>query len=859
MLKSTYIFILLFIFSLGYGQFDDSFDQSTINSTWLGQTDDFIINSNNELQLNTTEAGTSLLYHPVTFSDSLIWDFDIRMALSPSANNNLQVLLAVDNADLTIANGYILNIGESGSDDAIHLIQLTNGIESTIATGTLGLVASSFKLNINLQKNSADQWILVSTDLNNSTVSQEFDVLFNENILENQMFFGFSCLYTASNSDNFYFDNINIESITSDLQAPGLLSFEIIDNQTIQLIFDEIITQASAENFSNYTFIPDNTLVDINFDASTGTEVQLTLLEPLSSCSDFVLTINGIQDLVGNTINETTQTISVFEQPQVGDILINELLSNPIGTGTDFVEIINVSSKSIQLKDFIISNTARDDESIINEVINLLPNEIVVISESLDNLMETYGTVSPIRHIQNDLPGFNNADGNVSLIINSTNGPLTIDSYNYDDNQLNPDLESIDGVSFERISCLASTNNFENWSSALESVNFATPGYENSISIPDNHYIDVTIINNTEIEVRFKDAINEDAMSNLSNYAINNINISDILIKDDNPKVAIVFFENALMSGTEYSLAVNNITTVCGTFLPEDIINLRLIESAEIGDLLINEILFNPYKDQFDFVEIINVSNKFIRLDNLNILNSHSGNDADVMSSIILNPDQIIAFTESPQVVIDQYVPPTEATIIFQDLPGFNDNEGNVTLRQEAIIGYLDLDAFDYNEDYHFELIRDNEGISLERISLITATNEPENWFSSSEGNNFATPGYENSTRIDPTTIEENVSLSYKTFSPNGDSDKDILFINYNLNKLGFVGNIKVYDDKGRPKKSLANNVALGAEGFFRWDGIKDDGMLAPIGMYIIQYEFFHPDGDIVQGKKVCILAQNLN
>jgi len=283
-----------------------------------------------------------------------------------------------------------------------------------------------------------------------------------------------------------------------------------------------------------------------------------------------------------------------------------------------------------------------------------------------------------------------------------------------------------------------------------------------------------------------------------------------------------------------------------------------LIENAMVGDLLINELLFNPYKDQFDFVEIVNVSKKFIRIDNLNILNSDNGNDENIKSNVIIEPQQIIAFTENTAIVRDQYLPPSDAKIILTNIPSFNDDSGNITLRISNGLEYLDLDAFDYSDDFHFDLIRDTEGISLERISLISDTNDASNWFSSAEANLYATPGYENSSRLNPNTSEDQVSLAYKTFSPNGDSDKDVLFINYNLNKSGYVANVKIYDDHGRPQLILANNTILATEGFLRWDGINDEGGLSPVGMYIIQYEFFHTDGDVLEGKKVCILAQRL-
>lgn len=840
------------------GQFSDNFDEGNFD-TWQGDSDSFIINNSEELQLNDIEAGQSLLFHEVSFTDSLTWSFDIKMRFSPSGGNNAKILLAVDNADLSIANGYILKVGQSGSDDAIDLVQLSNGTETLIASGTPGFVASSFYLNIHLEKNGSDNWILTTTDLDDGTISEEININFADDIIENQMFFGFECLYTASNSDKFTFDNIAVNAIVADTEAPSLIDLKVINSQSIELRFDEALNENSVATFANYN-ISDNSISSVQFDEdSNPTLVTLFLNEPLKSCITASITINNISDLEGNIISSINRDLSFFEKPEVGDILINELLSNPIDNGVDYIEFINVSSKSIQLQDLIIRNESRDDEVIIEESLTMLPGEIVVIAEAEFNLILNYGPPQSVRIIEQKIPGFNNANGNASLILEELGMRTVIDSYDYDDDQFDPNLADADGVSFERISCIESTNIFSNWSSAIEINNFGTPGYENSIAIENDGQVIATVINAQEIEVRFKDAVDPTSVIDFINYQIPNISISDIIIDGLNPKTVVLFLDQELESGEVYTLSVGNIKTSCGGILEEDIFELRLIENAEPGDLLINEILFNPYKDQFDFVEIINVSDKFIRVNNLNILNRDSGNDEDIKLALILEPQQIIAFTEDVDVVTNQYLPPSSASIELANIPAFNDNEGNITLRIFDGLDYSALDIFDYSDDLHFDLLRDTEGISLERISLIGETNEPSNWFSSAEENLFATPGYENSARQNPNTSEEQVSLSYKTFSPNGDSDKDILFINYNLGESGYLANVKIYDDHGRPQLTLANNTVLATEGFLRWDGINENGELSPIGMYIIQYEFFNADGNVISGKKVCILAQDLN
>ncbi|MBT8233053.1 MAG: hypothetical protein KJN84_10525 [Bacteroidia bacterium] len=857
--KFKIIIIAIFSHFSIFGQFSDDFSSGNID-TWQGQQDDFIINGNDALQLNASEAGQSILYHAVSFPDSLNWSFDVQLRFSPSSNNNLIVLLAVDNVDLLLANGYILKMGESGSDDAIHLVRLDNGIETIIGSGPLGFISSSFNLKINLTKSGSDNWSLFTESVSDGNLTTQLDINFGDDIIMSQQFFGCICNYTSSNADNFIFDNIIINEILADTEAPQLVKLEVLDNNRIQLDFNEPLDETSATELSNYILTPSIEIGSILFDPTSMSSLALILSESLSGCDNSQITIQNIQDISGNISAPITETFSIIESPQVGDLLINELLSDPISNGVDYIEIINVSGKTMSLKNLIIRNDDRDDEDIIEENIILEADDIIAFTPTEFNILLNYSPPIDANIVEHPIPGFNNTDGNASLILLQNTERIIIDSYDYNDDQHDASLSSTDGVSFERISTIESTNTFSNWSSALETTNFGTPGYKNSIAIQTLEKINVSIINEQEIEVRFLTAINLDLALDVSNYDIDGISISDIIADNDNPKKVILFLNNGIESGEVYTLSIDKMETDCGEPIDAHEFELRLIEDAEVGDLLINEILFNPYKDQSDFLEIINVSQKFIRLDNLIILNSQSGNLNPIVLGGFMEPNQILAMTENPDIVVEQYDPPAEANIVSQNLPAFNDSDGNISLQVETMGNISTIDFFDYDENYHFDLLRENEGVSLERISTISETNDPSNWFSSAESNNFATPGYRNSAQlIQSNPADGEIFLEYQTFSPNGDSDKDILFLNYALNKPGYVANVNVYDDSGRFKRQIANNELLSSDGFIRWDGIKADGQLAPIGMYIIQYEFFHPDGDVINGKKVCVLAQFLD
>jgi flagellar hook assembly protein FlgD len=53
--------------------------------------------------------------------------------------------------------------------------------------------------------------------------------------------------------------------------------------------------------------------------------------------------------------------------------------------------------------------------------------------------------------------------------------------------------------------------------------------------------------------------------------------------------------------------------------------------------------------------------------------------------------------------------------------------------------------------------------------------------------------------------------------------------------------------------------MLLGNEARISWDGIDDDGVKAPIGIYVVMFEAFNSDGQVISGKTSCVLAHSLD
>ena len=226
---------------------------------------------------------------------------------------------------------------------------------------------------------------------------------------------------------------------------------------------------------------------------SDGVKVFLTFDNTFLSGTPYQLAILNIEDENGNAIIPIAEPFIVTVFPNIGDLAISEILSDPYSGGSDFVEIFNKSDKYLNLNGLIISNLAKDEQKSIDQDIDLLPGEYLCFTEDKEFLISTYPTHNADQIVEVDLPSFNNYSGNVSLSHSSASTDY-IDQFDYYEGLHFELLDDTEGVSLERISLTADTQSEDNWHSASTIAGFATPGMVNSNALP-------TVISDGEFEL----------------------------------------------------------------------------------------------------------------------------------------------------------------------------------------------------------------------------------------------------------------------------------------------------------------------------------------------------------------------
>lgn len=375
--------------------------------------------------------------------------------------------------------------------------------------------------------------------------------------------------------------------------------------------------------------------------------------------------------------------------------------------------------------------------------------------------------------------------------------------------------------------------------------------------------LSLTTTNPTQICLSFNEALDQTLAETITNYSIQNYpgTITEASLTPSN-KVALTLSE-PLKSGVEYLAIVNNVTDEAGNQIGnENQLSFSITEQPFIGDLLINELLFDPKVNYQDYVELYNNSDKVLNLKGLVLSNIAKNNDTvRIQTDLIFQPRSYLCLTTDTEGTKELYLPPDTAVIVFQKIPSMNNSDGNMSIFFDDEDGdRVLLDGVFYDEDWHNALIDNIDGVSLERISFTAETNQATNWQSPSSLFNYGTPGYANSNRLNiMNDNEELINIPNKVFSPNDDGNEDFLVISLDTEKDGYFVDVDIFDQNGFLIKKLAQNQLLNAGGILRWDGENELGDKAKIGVYILSFDLFHPDGDTIRVKKTCVLADFLN
>jgi hypothetical protein len=219
-----------------------------------------------------------------------------------------------------------------------------------------------------------------------------------------------------------------------------------------------------------------------------------------------------------------------------------------------------------------------------------------------------------------------------------------------------------------------------------------------------------------------------------------------------------------------------------------------------------------------------------------------------------LYPGEFAVFTEEIEHLSMQYHVKFPENCFELPLPGYPDDKGTVLLLNEQGIV---LDELSYDEDWHFPLLHEKDGVSLERIDPLKATQDRNHWQSAASSAGFGTPGYENSQFRQAEQLLATIEVQPKLMTPDMDGYNDYVLLHYQVEQTGYMMNSIVFNAAGRMVRLLVKNTLLGMKGQFLWDGLNEKKEKLPTGSYIIFTEIFNLEGKKQQFKNVVVIAKN--
>ncbi|MDR1757395.1 MAG: lamin tail domain-containing protein [Bacteroidales bacterium] len=856
--------ILLFYALLGlivpvFGQLQDDFSDGdfTRDPAWQGDTGNFIVNKDLQLQLNASESGEAWLYTALSnLPSSVEWRGFVKLSFAPSNNNWVRIYLASNSSLVSSPNfeAFYLQMGENGSNDAVELYHQVGGTTQRLCRGKEGRVAAAFALAFKVIKDENNLWYIY-LDENNSGY-YELDSYTACPFMDEVSFFGLYAKFTSSNSTRMYFDDFRIHSWAPDTVAPTLKTCRIMeDGQSIGLTFSENIHPETALLPENYLLLPDGVRpLACFFDEGRHDQILLSFAQRLEENKEYKVQMSGLSDESGNRLSCTSEAFA-YRVTRRHDVLISEIMADPSPMvelpDAEYVELYNRTSNALFLRGWHLT-TGKYTRSLPD--IDLPAHDFaLLVPESKISLFVTYPNVYPVS-------GLSLTDGGMTLSLTNTREEV-IHHVNYRQQWHQSSVKRDGGWSLEMKDPLNPCGEAGNWDSSISPTG-GTPCSTNSIAVSNPDLIPplmerVSVVDSVTIDIFFSEPMLKENRSEEQRYAIDHgvkvVGATEILPAHRGHRLTLT---PALKALTLYTLTVTDTLTDCAG-IPVSLhsnISFGIAQQPTNLDLVINEILTSSANSGAgNYVEIYNRSDKIIDLKDVLL-----GCDGDLLPKSAVTalpgggqilPRQYAVLCKNKSLTIEHFfVPYPEKLFILDSFPTYHKNEGIVHLLTR---GMQSIDRFAYRSDMHYAMLKTIENVSLERTSFEKETNNAAHWKSAAENAGFGTPGYLNSQFIENVNQNDVFNVYPDVFSPDGDGFDDFITFTCCFADAENRLTISIYDTDGHLVTTLVNNAYAGIRNEYSWDGTTGSRMLAPPALYIALLEYWNASGKKKTTRKV--------
>jgi Lamin Tail Domain len=308
------------------------------------------------------------------------------------------------------------------------------------------------------------------------------------------------------------------------------------------------------------------------------------------------------------------------------EVIIDELMADPspqIGLpANEWIELKNTTAAPINLSGWRVGDASGLSGPMPN--FTLQPDSFVIVcTGSAVTAMSAFGTTISVT----SFPSLDN-DGDI-IFLRANNG-RTIHAVSYSSAWYQNAVKTDGGWTLEMIDTKSPCAGRSNWKAGIDTKG-GTPGKKNSIDAVNNDTDAPKLkraytTDNTTIVLVFDEPIDSLKGATISNHSID----GGIAIQSATA-IAPLFNQiqlktsGSLQTNTVYNITSANITDCKGnTVGAANKVKTGLPADPAPGELIINEILFNPRSNGYDFIEFYNRSNKIFDAAKLSVANRNT-------------------------------------------------------------------------------------------------------------------------------------------------------------------------------------------------------------------------------------------
>jgi hypothetical protein len=786
------------------------------------------------------------------------WSFLIRHGYDPSSQNNWAVFLLSDTDPASASsggtiNGYAAGVDLTGSDDTLRLWKVKGSLFTPVVKCRINWqndIGISATVKILVERTANGIWTLTASRMNGTIIDRTSGT-------DNELFRGswFNVLYRYSSTRDrlLWIDDLSVEGIFhEDKTPPSIAGCSVSGNRSLTLHFSEDVSVLHPENIM---LANGNKAVSVS--KISEASYIVTFSESFYDRSDNTLVIRQLCDISNNCDAELRYDFR-FSRPEAGDVVISEIMADPEPVvslpSAEYIEISNTTPDVVDLKNWKLSTESQE----YTFAASVLPGSgKAILCASRDTALFTrYGKVISLKQF----PSLTDAGRLVWL--SDSLGNL-IHGVEYSSGMYKDELKADGGWSLEMIDLHYPFQGDANWTASV-SRKGGTPGSINSVNTEnrDIHFSGITNVFAEDSVTILLDLSEPCLKLNKSNIKISGNEINALLPADPLYRRFKIRPQKPLDGSVIYKLDIENAMDFAGSKIENRLFSFGLTEDAATGDILFNELLFNPFPGDEDYIELVNISDKILDASRLQIV---SFNDLTKEPSELIPiwkegkcilPGEYFAITINRKCISDRYSS-GNPDYLFQtvELPSMADDNGHLILYNREL---LKIDEVSYDEKMHYSFLSSCEGISLEKTAPDAGSMNISNWKSASESAGWGTPGAVNSVCNELAGEgDEEVSFSSTKISPDNDGNEDFLEIKFKLQGTGNVVSISIFDEAGNYIRKLASNLVTGGESGISWDGTAADGTIVRTGIYVILITTYNDSGKIQKWKKVCTVIRN--